>query len=214
MTKIVLISDTHNQHNKLTINPCDILIHCGDATGQGRESEIRNFAKWFDKQPAKHKLFSPGNHELYFEKYLPLSRTWFEEECPTGKILINESIEVEGIKFYLSPITPSFFNWAFMKDRGQAIANHWKNIPDDTQFLITHGPPKGILDYVPFDDFNAGCEDLLTRILELKNLKHHAFGHLHTPGGQQVVHNDITFINCAVCNEDYYPMNKIMEIEI
>ena len=214
MIKIVCISDTHGKHDEITIPPCDILIHSGDATGRGWFKEVRNFAVWFEQQPAKHKIFVPGNHELEFEKELPRSRSWFTEYCPTGTLLIDQAIEFEGIKFYASPITPQFFNWAFMKNRGQDIKRHWDRIPEDTQFLITHGAPKGILDYVPMSDYNAGCEELLFRVAQLKDLKYHVFGHLHAPGGLTQVHNNITFINAAMVGEDYRVGNrKPIEIE-
>jgi len=214
MTKAVIISDTHGAHKELTIPECDFLIHCGDATGRGFHGEVTGFAKWFEKQPARHKIFVPGNHELSFEKQLPLSRTWFTEHCPTGTLLIDQAIELEGIKFYGSPRTPTFFNWAFMADRGEAIKKYWDAIPSDTQFLITHGAPKGILDYVPMDDYNAGCEELLYRVAQLKDLRYHAFGHLHTPGGMTQTHNNITFINGAMCDEQYGIHREPVVIEI
>jgi len=214
MTKVVCISDTHGQHNELTIPPCDILIHSGDATGSGSHNVMRKFSTWFEQQPAKHKIFVPGNHELEFERNLPRSRTWFTEYCPTGTLLIDQAIELEGIKFYGSPRTPTFFNWAFMADRGEAIKKYWDAIPSDTQFLITHGAPKGILDYVPMDDFNAGCEELLYRVAQLPNLRYHAFGHLHTPGGMTQTFNNVTFINAAMCDEQYGMYREPVVLEV
>ena len=33
--KIVCISDTHNMHRRISVPSGDVLIHAGDATGQG-----------------------------------------------------------------------------------------------------------------------------------------------------------------------------------
>ena len=53
--------------------------------------------------------------------------------------------------------------------RGAEIAEKWKLIPDDTDILITHGPPNGILDEVPRKFFveNTGCEELIKKVEEL-----------------------------------------------
>lgn len=213
MKTIVAISDTHNKHDNLVIPECDILIHAGDATGMGRESEIRRFAKWLNRQPAKHKIFVPGNHEVDFKDCLPHSLLWFTEECPEAHLLINESINIEGINIYGSPVTPWFLDWAWNVHRGE-IKRYWDNIPDNTNILITHGPPHKILDETVFPDGTpngqyVGCWSLTERINELKDLKHHIFGHIHHWGGQTVCKNGIMYHNAAICDETYYPGNAI-----
>jgi len=50
MARLVLISDTHNNHDKLYLPEGDILIHSGDATGMGYESQVTNFIEWMEKQ--------------------------------------------------------------------------------------------------------------------------------------------------------------------
>lgn len=215
--KIVGISDTHNRHNKLVIPECDILIHAGDATGMGRESEVRNFAKWFDKQDAGHLIWVPGNHEKDFEDCLPHSLEWFKEECPTGIILINESVNIEGINIYGSPVTPWFYDWAWNVHRHQ-IKKYWNNIPLNTDILITHGPPHQILDEIvyangdPKGEF-VGCWELSDRIKDLKQLKHHLFGHIHFWGGQTVAKDGILYHNLSICDEAYMPSNPITIID-
>ena len=41
--RIVVISDTHTKHYKMTIPDGDILIHAGDFTYGGKTAEIRGF---------------------------------------------------------------------------------------------------------------------------------------------------------------------------
>src|SRR5262249_42249694 len=148
----------------------------------------------------------PGNHELLVESGLPDSRKWLTDHCPRAHLLIEESVIVNGVKIYGSPITPFFCNWAWNRARGNKRAEqhvgygktkyanpikpHWDKIPDDTQILITHGPPFDILDktvYANGDPRNEplGCEDLTNRIKELKDLDLHFFGHIHHPGGTE-----------------------------
>ena len=38
---------------------------------------------------------------------------------------------------------PVFGNWGFNIERGDPIQKKWDMIPDDTDILITHGPPIG-----------------------------------------------------------------------
>jgi Icc-related predicted phosphoesterase len=123
----------------------------------------------------------------------------------------------EGIKFYGSPITPSFHrqNWAFNADRGEEIKKYWARIPSDVNVLITHGPPYGIMDTIPLkykqtpdEDIHRGCQDLLNVIKKrLINLELHCFGHLHNHYGviKHPVSNsrEILFSNGSILNEDY-----------
>ena len=50
---------------------------------------------------------------------------------------------MEGVKVYGSPWQPWFGGWAFNLERGPDIAAKWALIPDDTDVLLTHGPPAG-----------------------------------------------------------------------
>src|ERR1035438_7317729 len=106
--KLVAISDTHNRHNKLVMPEGDVLIHAGDATGQGRLSEVTNFLEWMGKQNYKHKILIAGNHDWLFE----VNPVVAEDLCKdNGIIYLNDSgVEIDGVKFWGSPITPHFFS--------------------------------------------------------------------------------------------------------
>lgn len=56
MTKIKIISDTHNEQHQITNTERDILIHCGDFGTKGNYTEAENFLYWFVKQPSKYKI--------------------------------------------------------------------------------------------------------------------------------------------------------------
>ena len=215
--KIIAISDSHNYHSQLIIPPCDILIHCGDATGTGTQKEIEAFARWMDLQPAKHKIFSPGNHERTFEKCLPISKLWWSDYCPSGHLLIHKPIEIEGLKILCTPYTPKFFNWAFMKERGLDIKKYWEQIPTGIDILVCHGMPYGILDDVIDWSSNkiisVGCMDMLVELERIKP-KIYLGGHLHMNGGKNKQYDNIMVYNCAVCDDGYQVRNGITEINL
>lgn len=207
MTKLVLISDTHENHNKVTIPECDILIHSGDFTNLGDAQDVLDFLNWFKKQPAKHKIYIAGNHDLSYENSPEYRNMMVRMYSPDIIYLHDSGVEVEGLKIYGSPYQPEFCDWAFNLPRGFPLFKKWSLIPDDTNVLITHGPPHSILDLV--DKFgrdaeytyeNVGCEDLYNRVKQLKDLKLHVFGHIHEQERQIEVIENVTFVNAALVN--------------
>jgi len=201
MTRIVALSDTHGIHDKLKypVPDGDILIHCGDFCIHGVESDVEWFGTVFNKLPHKHKIIIAGNHDWFFEKN---SNEIIEQA------LNNSGVTIESLKFWGSPVTPEFYNWAFNRQRGEEIKKHWDLIPNDTDVLITHGPPYNICDNTldrPIDyaiTKHVGCYDLLAATKRVKP-RLHLFGHIHYDGGKHLVQDDITYANVCVVNEVY-----------
>lgn len=225
--KICAISDIHNRHNKVTIEPCDILIVAGDYTGQGLTSEVKNFHKWLNNQPARHKLVVQGNHELYVQSAFANAKMTAQEECPDVIFVEHELVEIEGLKIFCSAWTPFFHNWAYNAERTLEdacrnqipfIGDKWKDIPMDTDILVTHGPPAGILDQCYYADGvtpreRVGCYSLLEKLVQIPTLKHHFFGHIHSSHGEQEF-KGIKFYNVSICGETYYPDYPPTVIEV
>ena len=214
--KIVCISDTHNA-SLLKINPPegDLLIHAGDATMRGSELEVEIFNNQLGMIKDRYThgiLFTPGNHDWYFEMNYESSYVNKAKIITNAQCLIHESIEIDGVKIFMSPYTPRFCDWAFNVDRGPHLAKLWSEIPKDTDVLVTHGPPKGVLDWAVADDSHVGCEDLL-RITRKTALKYHIFGHLHESYGE-VTQGGTTFVNCAILDERYQVCNAPIICEI
>lgn len=208
--KILFISDTHGEHQKLNNLPqADILIHSGDISKRGKDYEIEDFIKWLSSLDFRYKIFIAGNHDFYFEGKT-ISKV--QEMLPQDVFyLCDTGITIEGINIWGSPITPTFFNWAFNRDRGSNIAKYWDKIPQNTDILITHGPPSGILDRT-ISGSNAGCGDLLKKI-ELIKPKYHLFGHIHEAYGvYETAHT--TFINGSILDEDYRISNPSVSFNI
>lgn len=201
MNTIDVLSDTHSQHGHFTLRGGDLLIHAGDCTGNGSDSAIQQFINWMELQPYTHKVLIPGNHDWGFEKNF----AYWKDECDRRNIhLLNDSgTTIEGISIWGSPITPWFHSWAFNRHRGSDIEKHWSIIPEETEILVTHGPPQGILDMTFGGDF-AGCDDLLAKILKT-NVKLHVFGHIHEGRGTLYKHGK-TFVNASSLDARYRPV--------
>ncbi len=210
MTKIVCISDTHNRLGEIDVPAGDTLVHCGDWTSTGKTSEIFKFRTQIKSLPHKTKIVIAGNHDQLAELNPSFVREIFNE---IGVIYLqDESVTVDGLKFYGSPYTPEFYNWSFMLPRGKPLADKWELIPDDTDVLLTHGPPLGMLDQNPSGDY-CGCEELSLRVQQLHKLKLHVFGHIHQ--GYGIFDTDETrFVNASICTERYTPTNKPIIVEI
>lgn len=214
--RIVAISDVHEQWKNIEIPTCDILISAGDYSYQGDHKVVRKFHAWLDEQPASHIISVQGNHEVKVESNFNLAKAIAQEECPDVHFLEHEAIEIEGIKIFGSAWTPYFCDWAWNGARNDAeavlyrkplIQKKWEQIPEDTNILITHGPPYQILDYVPMGG-NVGCSHLHERILNLPNLKHHIFGHIHYSHGFKEF-NGVKYWNASICTESYKPNNPV-----
>ena len=80
----------------------------------------------------------------------------------------------------------------------------WKEIPIDTEILITHSPPLDVMDFC--EGNNEGMQTLKNRIKEVKPL-YHIFGHTHEGYGTEKI-DDTVHINCSTCDADYKPVNK------
>jgi len=207
--KLTFISDTHSLHRQIKLSGGDLLIHAGDVCNRGTEGEVLAFIQWFEKQDYVHKIFIAGNHDWFFEEY---SDNYIRKLLPESIYYLNDSgIEINKVKFWGSPIQPTFFNWAFNRERGAEIDQHWQKIPSDTDILITHGPPFGILDKT-VGNLNVGCEMLRKKVDALQP-KIHVFGHIHESRGI-LEQNNTTFINAATADIHYKMVNLPINVEI
>lgn len=201
--RLVFISDTHLKHQQIVLPPGDVLVHAGDCTMRGSVGEVQTFLDWFAAQPHPHKVLIAGNHDFLAEKQPAL----FQAMLPDNIHYLNDSGVVVGdLRFWGSPVTPWFFDWAFNRERGADIRRHWDLIPTDTDVLITHGPPYGILDEVVRNPRPVGCRDLLKRCEDI-GPRAHVFGHIHEGYGQ-IEKQDTLYVNASVLNEKYKPVNR------
>lgn len=206
-TRIVFISDTHNQMDQVDLPVGDILVHAGDALGHGNFIELARFNEHLRDLGYRHILYSPGNHDWPFQEEFSLAKA----TLANATTLLDESVVIDGFKFYCSPWQPYFGGWAFNLQRGDPLREKWKLIPEDTDVLVTHGPPYNILDTVRYGE-HAGCWDLADRISVVKP-KIHCAGHLHQGYGSLQKENTL-FLNASICNESYQPVNKPFVVDV
>jgi Icc-related predicted phosphoesterase len=209
---ITMLSDTHNNTHdaimpEIPTDMTSVLIHAGDFSFMGKPTEIQDFIAWMSDQPHDHKLWIPGNHELSLEDF-PYNIEVIDNE--SGATCIhNKEIEINGIKIFGSSMTPEFGNWAFMQSKTQA-ERYWRNAPDEVDLLVTHGPPRGILDENRAGE-PCGCPSLLSYVERVKP-KVHCFGHIHESYGSYT-NEDTLFYNVSTMNIDYEIANDTVVIE-
>lgn len=208
--KLTFFSDTHRKHDKLQFTGGDVLVFCGDLTSRGNLKDVASFASFTDKLDYQYKIIIAGNHDFCFENHDKEEAEKIFKD--SGLIYLNDSgIEIDGIKFWGSPIQPWFHDWAFNKKRGEEIQKYWDLIPKDTDILITHGPPFGILDLCYHGD-RVGCSDLLKKVQEIKP-RVHAFGHIHECFGT-IEQDGTIFVNACNLNEKYIVSNPPIDLLI
>ncbi|KAL5052276.1 hypothetical protein BDW71DRAFT_8233 [Aspergillus fruticulosus] len=119
---------------------------------------------------------------------------YMEEEIRTF------TVPSTGAKFtvYASPYTPEFCAWAFAYRRSDDRYNSPVSdaggpkpktpVPDHPgiDILLTHGPPKGILDQVVGNGESVGCEHLYHAVRRARPALH-VFGHIHEGYGARRV---------------------------
>jgi Icc-related predicted phosphoesterase len=214
--KIDCVSDLHMYFGPI-LPGGDVLVVAGDISYVGKSLDFMEFNHWLGEYTDKYKkiVVVPGNHDLGSET----NPTFFKSLVPNAThYLLNEPANILGFRFYGSPITPTFMNWAWMADRGEPIKKYWDRIPKNTEVLITHGPAWGIMDECP--DLNdstklvhVGCEELLKRIKKLTKLKAHIFGHIHECNGVKTI-DGVTYVNASIMTGDYQPTQPYHTIHL
>lgn len=202
--KIVAFGDTHGCHSKVILPECDITIFTGDWSCNTLtiEDDLTNFAIWFGQQRAKWKIVIAGNHD-FVEKW-PLEKT-ISEFARYGILYLQDAgVCLNGITLYGSPWTTKFNNWAFGKNEFE-LNEIWQTLPDNVDILITHGPPKGILDYAHHQ--YLGSSALKDSFLQCKP-RIHVFGHIHEQGGKSHKAFGILHYNVALLDEFYHLVRK------
>lgn len=126
--------------------------------------------------------------------------------------LEDSACEVEGFKIWGSPWQPEFYDWAFNLPIGDRLAAKWDLIPSDTDILITHGPPKHVLDLTT-TNVSTGCPDLLSTIQKRVKPKLHVFGHIHESYGVDTDGTTV-YANASTCTFRYRPTNPALVFDI
>lgn len=219
--RVVTLSDTHGFQKEIEMPKGDILVHSGDITDCGEEWQVRQFLEWLNDLPYERKIFCNGNHEVQIAK-MGIMKQLVRENCNKSVVYLeNEAYEYKGLKFWGSPYSLEFFpeHWGYQLKRQHAKAL-WDMIPEDTDILLTHSPPKGIMDGVkPFGIYtedHAGCNFLLEQTRKI-NPYLHVFGHIHRWFGTVQRANPAyktLYVNASMCDDSYKITRKPIVIDI
>lgn len=201
--RVVMISDTHNQHDAFDIPEGDILVHAGDCTMDGRVDEFVAFRDWFVGQPHTFKIMIGGNHDFclqdqsFIDKYMH----------PDIIYLQDASATIMGIKFWGYPWCPNLKFWAFYGTEAH-LASKAALIPEDVDVLICHSPPFGACDSVSIHG-HVGNYPLLTNLQSRDAaLPIVVCGHIHEGFGGSSIDNGRTYVyNVSVLDRNYCPTN-------
>lgn len=209
--KVVCISDTHGITFPSDLPDGDVLIHAGDLSLSGQPHEIQQTLAWLRRFPHKYKIFIGGNHDNALAEFGCL---FFEEQMRPYKdrtpliYLCGSKTKVDDLVFFGSAALP--FNSiyragarAFMLDG--TTSRHWNYAPV-CDVLITHGPPRGVLD--------GGYGDpILENHVRMIKPKLHVFGHVHSSHGY-ATSKDTQFVNAAMLDAGYRPGPEPIVVEL
>ena len=198
------ISDLHGSFPHL--DGGDLLICAGDVTKRDSAKQNTDFLEWLGNQEYHKIILIGGNHDCYREDNPFETLNNIEYLCDSGT-------EYCGYKIWGAPWTKSFDGMnphckAFTFDYDASLENKWKLIPPDTNILVTHSPPFGVL------DAGFGCMKLEEHVKARVKPLIHVFGHIHEFGGMAEQHDGINFINAAYMDRFYRPLNKVVRVEL
>lgn len=218
MTRIVSIADLHGQWQTLDLGK-DFLLQSGKSgeslvlviagdTFQWKDDlrRVEQFNKWLGTLPFENIVIIPGNNDQVLMEHEQES-----EDILTHAIYLrDELVTIDGISFYGTPWIPSYGSGgAFMlaKDSPELKAKR-DQIPTSIKIdvLITHGPPKMILDRSLHHE-NLGCALLREKLVSMPiKPRLHVFGHVHAGYGKLTGRRrhleGITFVNAALCDHE------------
>ena len=199
---ILHLSDTHGHHRALKDLPtADLIVHSGDIGFAGTDSEFIDFINWFIKLNYQYKILVGGNHDSYIEEE---DAEQIQKILPKNcYYLCHSGVTIEGLKFWGVPIFVS-------ENISGVYFDMLEKIPSNTDILVTHQPPYGILDKA--EPYNFGCRELLDIVLAIRP-KYHLFGHIHDAYGMEKKEHT-TFVNASIVDENYELKNRFFEFEI
>ncbi len=151
--------------------------------------------------PHPYRVVIPGNHDGVVE-----DPSW-RSLISNATLLVNESVEIMGIEIWGSPATP-LFGEAFGMPSDTDRHELYSQVPFNTDVLVTHGPPHGILDREPGSEQHAGCKQLLAAVRRVRPIID-VFGHIHAGyGTYTTTETETLFVNAALPGQGFEMSNR------
>lgn len=206
--KIACISDTHGLFLPEIPDDADIVLHAGDV------GPDRNALDWLEgpfsdwaERVGRPIYCTWGNHDFFGER-----GTIFDYPDNVSFWVDAEAV-YNGVKMWFSPWSNRFGNWAFMESEAD-LARRWERIPEDTQIIVSHGPPKGYGDRIFWDGHyqEVGSKSLLDRFLSLPEASLLVCGHIHEAAGRYQPAPGKLVVNASQVDEFYDPVQNAVQI--
>lgn len=197
--RIAAVADLHGFLPE--IPDADVCIIAGDvviADGSVTDSLI-TFGAWLSALIERKivPIGVAGNHDFWCQGRSPWETTHITPQELPWIYLEDSGINYGGLNFYGSPWQAWYGGWAFNApevDPGEGFLDEkFRQIPDDTDVLITHSPPAGFFDRI--GNRNVGSLSLNKHVQRVMPTLH-VFGHIHQQGVEQV--EGVTLCNAAV----------------
>lgn len=221
----MLVCCTSDLHGSLPVIPdCDLLLIGGDLCGPSNPNMQHNWlTMWFrlwvtDLVDRGIKVIGvEGNHGIlagrapeYFKKVSD-NIPWTYLEDSSTRFCYDAGMHSRDYEIWGTPSSLPFgHGWAFNVSE-KDLEEKYKSIPEGTDIIISHGPPYGFGDDT-FDGQHVGSKALLYAIERIQP-RLVCTGHLHFGYGVYNV-GDTIVVNAAHMNDDYFPCQEPILIEI
>lgn len=214
MIKVCAISDCHGDLPE--INPCNLLLICGDSVPLNIQASNKGTKKWYKNEftnwaldlPCDKVLFIAGNHDLRLEGHKIIYENIFPFNNKITYLCHKEyTYTHDGIdyKIFGTPYCHMFGNWAFMYLDSE-LEKIFNNIPNNLDILMTHDAPYGVSDVLLQPEYyngnHIGSKPLANAIID-KNPKIVCHGHLHSTSREFESLGNSKVINCSIKDERY-----------
>lgn len=197
--KLCCISDLHGHLPALP--DADVLVIAGDICPVENHKLYYQqwwldtvFRKWLPDMPV---VAIWGNHD-WIGEHLEMV-----PDLP-WHLLTDQSVDIDGIRFYGTPWQREFCSWAFNLTEAE-LAIKYAAIPG-CDVLVSHGPPLG------YGDNGLGSPSLTEAIRRLR-IPLTICGHIHEGYGR-FEDSGLTIVNASVRDEKYRVVNSPIVVEV
>lgn len=237
--KIVALSDMHGHLPSPKIFPeCDVVCVCGDIVPLEYQTDTVKSATWFvlefndwaNKLHCKKVIFIAGNHDFFLERISDkglatpkeVMKTLFPGNSYSKTKLIylcDNSVTIDGVKFYGTPWIANLPRWAFFKN-DEDLADVYDRIPHKVDVLLTHMPSflgdTGLVMQHGYSMFRQFGNAYLAKVILERDIKYALCGHVHS--GSHVPYETkeggCKVVNVSLKDEDYRVNYNVFEFEL
>ena len=234
--KVVALSDLHGYLPRPEEFPaCDVVCICGDIVPLEYQNDdvasiawfCLEFVPWSDQLPCKKVVFIAGNHDFFLEHIMfgPV-REDGSRKCRTASEVLKKllpgcnkrkhkliylrdnSVEIEGKRFYGTPWIADLEGWAFYNS-DDGLESVWSKIPKKLDVLLTHMPPRvaemgTVLQQGRYNYMNDYGSDILYGKMLDRDIHYTFCGHVHSGRHTPVEYkNNNRVVNVSVKDENY-----------